>query len=143
MDRQSLNALNAAVLVAILAVACLFWFFAREQFAWAIIIIAVILLFACYVNIVRKFPWHDMSSSDALLALAIFLILAFAWFYMRDQFCWAGFVVVMILLVVEIFRLRQWLKDAVSIQVTVKRRENDDGRSPGEPGEGQKPGDKR
>ncbi len=140
MDRDSLNVLNAAVLIAILAVLFFGWFFMKEQFAWAIVLIVAILLFACYVNITRKFPWHRLDLADAILAVAILFILAFVWFYMQYQICWAVYLIVFLLVLVEIVRLRQWLKDTVSIQINIKRK--GDGGDPGEPGEPRKPADK-
>ena len=55
-------------------------------------------------------------------------ILGFAWFYMREQVCWAAILVLFMLIFIEFLKLKKWLKDTVSIQVIIHKNEKDEDR---------------
>jgi hypothetical protein len=126
MDRRILNIFNAAILVAIIAIALLSWFYLRDQFMWGIILIIFMLMFASLVNVLPNLPRQKISAADVGVALAAVFILGFAWFYMRDQCMWAVIVVLLLLLLVGYAKLMRWLKDVVSVQVIVHKKGEDD-----------------
>ncbi|HEY3274550.1 MAG TPA: hypothetical protein VGJ92_12335 [Methanocella sp.] len=119
MDRNTLNIFNAAVIIAILAIALFSWFYLREQFMWGILLIILLLLATVLVNASGR----GMSNSGVGMALVAFLILGFAWFYMREQFTWAIIDVLLLFIFYELVKIRKWLKDTISIQVIVQRKE--------------------
>jgi hypothetical protein len=61
-------------------------------------------------------------------AIAAIFILGFTWFYLRDQFCFAGYFVVLLLVLAEYLKLKKWLKDVVNIQVIIHKKEKDEDR---------------
>jgi hypothetical protein len=125
MNKQTLNIFNAAVVILVLVLASLAWFYMREQFMWSVLLIVLIILFAGYVNVVGRVPWKGLTPVDAGIAVAALLVLAFVWFYLREQFCWAGNFVVLLLVVAIGLKLVNWLRDVVSIQVIVHKKEKD------------------
>jgi hypothetical protein len=125
MEQQTLNIFNAAALVVIVAIALFCWFYMTDQFPWAILLITLILLATIFVNATHR---SRMGINDTAMAIAAIAILGFAWFYMRDQFCFAGYLVVLLLALTEYLKLKKWLKDVVSIQVIVHKNEKDEDR---------------
>jgi UDP-N-acetylmuramyl pentapeptide phosphotransferase/UDP-N-acetylglucosamine-1-phosphate transferase len=128
VDKRTLNLLNAAAIILVLAVALLAWFYIRDQFMWAVLLIILILLFAGFVHITGKLPWQVLGVYEAAVAAAAMIILGFAWFYMRDQFCWAGYLVILLLVIALGLKLVNWFRDVVSIQVVIHKNEKGEGR---------------
>jgi len=119
---------NAGMVIAIVAIILLSWFYLREQFMWGIILVVLLLLFAGYVNAMRKAPWRGTGVPDAAVAVLAVLVLGFAWFYMREQFCWAGNFVILLVILVQLMKVISWLKGTVSIQVIIHKNEKDEDR---------------
>ena len=126
MDKRLLTAFNIGMFIIAFLVLSLTWFFMRDQFMWGILLVFLLLLFTGFVNIMRVFPWQTMSAYDVIVAVIAFLVLLFTWFYMREQFCWAGNFILILLFIVEYLKLKKWLKDTVSIQVVIHRNEKDE-----------------
>lgn len=128
MDKRFLTAFNVVMLILTCLILVLIWFFMPEQFMWGIILVFFLLLFTGFVNIMRKFPWQAMSAYDVIVVVVVLLVLFFSWFYLREQFCWAGNFILILLFIVEYLKLKKWLKDTVSIQVIIHRNEKDEDR---------------
>ena len=58
------------------------------------------------------------------------ILVGFTFVYLRDQFCLAVFLVVilvlMVLLTVEYIKLKKWLKGTVNIQITIHKKEDEE-----------------
>lgn len=128
MEKRSLMVFNSVMIILICLSLVLSWVFLREQFIWGILLVFLLLLFTGFVNVMRKFPWQSMSTYDVIVAVIVFLVLLFSWFYMREQFCLAGNFIIILLVMVEYLKLKKWLKDTVSIQVIIHRNEKDEDR---------------
>lgn len=128
MDKQSLMIFNSVMIVITCLVLVFSWFYMKEQFIWGIILVVLLLLFTGYTNVMRKFPWQGMSASDTAIVVIAIFILGFAWFYLREQVCWAAILVLFMLIFIEYLKLKKWLKDTVSIQVVIHKNEKDEDR---------------
>jgi hypothetical protein len=125
MDRNTLNIFNAAAIIGILIIAFFSWFYMREQFAWGILLIVLLLLATIVVNATGR----GMSSAGVGMLLIAFLILIFAWFYMREQFMGAIIDVLLLFILYELITLIKWLKETVNIQVIIQQKETDEDKS--------------
>ena len=128
MNERFLMIFNAGIVIAIVTFILFSWFYLREQFMWGIILVVLLLLFAGYVNAMRKAPWRSTRVQDAAVAILACLVLGFTWFYMREQFCLAGNFVIFLVILVELLKVISWLKGTVSIQVIIHKNEKDEER---------------
>jgi asparagine N-glycosylation enzyme membrane subunit Stt3 len=103
MDNNWIKTYNTITAAVILVVIFLFWFFVQDQFIWAVILAIFLIILAILVNARKKLPWQGLNTDDVVLSVISMVILGYAWFYMPEQFTWAIFDVVVLVLLAELF----------------------------------------
>jgi hypothetical protein len=108
MDDKQIKIYNAITAAIILVAIFLFWFFLPQQLMWAVILAILLIILAVLVNAGKKLPWQGLGTDEVVLVIIAMIILGFAWFYMPEQFTWAVFDVVVLVLLAEL--LKHWRK---------------------------------
>jgi L-asparagine transporter-like permease len=131
MGNLWLKPINILSAVAILAIAVLSWvYLPREQFAWTLYLIVLILLLAAYANIrkplidyiaarrkAKNLPVDAQSELRLKIinycaSIAVLAIAVLSWLYIpREQFMWAVVLMVLVLLLVGFINISKIIAD--------------------------------
>ncbi len=143
MDIRQLASINvAAIVLAIVAIA-FGWLYMQEQFFWAITAAVLAIMLAGYLDLrqlILGFVYGGkrpatggpnatlrqlLRMGNVAAAGVAFLIWAFAWFYMREQFMWAIIVTLYFLVPIVCLNVLLVVYDYFSMRESGKRQLND------------------
>jgi hypothetical protein len=104
MDKRTKMAVNAAGVVAVLALLALFWLYLREQFMWGVIFSGLVLLSLAYVSLLDRIPGQGLKALDTATIVAVLAILCLSWLFLpRESFGWAVNGCVLVVALVALF----------------------------------------